>query len=94
MEASPAARRAIGAAGENALAWIRKTLVVWLVDGVGIHKSTDGGATFQTAAHGRWLVAIHRRLQCRFFAVFASDLHNVYATFDGGLTWTTVASGD
>jgi uncharacterized protein (TIGR03437 family) len=85
----------IGAAGENALAVDpQNPSVVWLVDGVGIHKSTDGGATFQTAAamgDGSWRSIAVSNVDSS--QVFASDLHNVYATFDGGLTWTTVASG-
>ena len=68
--------------------------VVWLVDGAGIHKSTDGAATFQKVAalgDGSWRsIAVSNADSSH---VFATDLHNLYVTNDGGSTWATVASG-
>ncbi len=87
----------IQSAGENAIALDpTNASVVWLVNGAGIHRSTDGGATFSQVTtvgdgDGSWRsIAISNADSSH---LFASDLHNVYATFDGGSTWSIVASG-
>jgi uncharacterized protein (TIGR03437 family) len=86
---------AIGSAGQYGIAVDpQNASVVWLVGGAGIQKSTNGAASFQKVAamgDGSWqAIAVSNTNSSQ---VFAADRHNVYATFDGGSTWTTVASG-